>query len=159
MAATTAGLEVATLLVVHHSPGIALPAMVDAALAGSRSDGLERLRVTVVSALELTSADVLGAAGYLLATPANLGYMSGALKHAFDTTYNDALKVTHGRPYGVLVHGESDTAGALLGIQKIVTGLGWRAVAEPVSVIGSVEGRLDDCRELGAVLAATTLGY
>ena len=61
--------------------------------------------------------------------------------------------------YGVLVHGESDTAGALLGIQKIVTGLGWRVVAEPVSVIGSVEGRLDDCRELGAVLAATTLGY
>ena len=74
--------------------------MVDAALAGSRSDGLERLRVTVVSALEVTSADVLGAAGYLLATPANLGYMSGALKHAFDTTYNDALKVTQRRPTG-----------------------------------------------------------
>ena len=82
-----------------------------------------------------------------------------ALKHAFDTTYDDALDRTQGRPYGVLVHGESDTDGALLGIQKIVTGLAWRAVAEPVSVIGSVEKRLDDCRELGAVVAATTLGY
>ena len=159
MSATAAGSGVATLLVVHHSPGTALPAMVDAALAGSRSDGLERLRVTAVSALEVTSADVLGAAGYLLATPANLGYMSGALKHAFDTTYNDALNATRGRPYGVLVHGESDTEGALLGIRKIVAGLAWRAVAEPVSVIGSVEGRLDDCRELGAVVAASTLGY
>ena len=59
----------------------------------------------------------------------------------------------------MLVHGESDTEGALLGIQRIVTGLAWRAVAEPVSVIGSVEERLDDCQELGAVVAATTLGY
>ena len=159
MSATAAGSGGATLLVVYHSPGTALPAMVDAAVAGARSDGLEPLRVAVVSALEVTSADVLGAAGYLLATPANLGYMSGALKHAFDTTYNDALEKTQGRPYGVLVHGESDTEGALLGIQKIVTGLAWRAVAEPVSVIGSVEERLDDCRELGAVVAATTLGY
>ncbi|NDH97159.1 MAG: flavodoxin family protein, partial [Actinobacteria bacterium] len=117
MSATAAGSGVATLLVVHHSPGTALPAMVDAA--------------AVISALEVTSSDVLGAAGYLLATPANLGYMSGALKHAFDTTYNDALDRTQGRPYGVLVHGESDTDGALIGIQKIVTGLAWRAVAEP----------------------------
>lgn len=159
MTAAAAGFEAATLLVVHHSPGTALPAMVDAALAGARSDGLERLRVAVVSALEVTSADVLGAAGYLLATLANLGYTSGALKHAFDTTYNDALNVTQGRPYGVLVHGESDTEGALLGLQRNVAGLEWRAVAEPMSVIGSVEGRLDDCRELGAVVAATTLGY
>ena len=159
MTAAAAGFEAGTLLVVHHSPGTAVPAMVDVALNGARSDGLERLRVVVVSALEVTSADVLGAAGYLLATPANLGYVSGALKHAFDTTYNDALNVTQGRPYGVLVHGESDTDGALPGIRKIVTGLAWRAVAEPVSVIGSVEERLDDCRELGAVDAATTLGY
>ena len=159
MSATVAGSGVATLLVVHHYPGTALPAMVDAALAGARSDGLERLGVAAISALEVTSSDVLGAAGYLLATPANLGYMSGALKHAFDTTYNDALERTQGRPYGVLVHGESDTDGALLGIRKIVTGLAWRAVAEPVSVIGSVEERLDDCRELGAVVAATILGY
>lgn len=159
MTAPPAGFEAATRLVVHHSPGTAVPAMVDVALDGARSDGLERLRVVVVSSLEVTSADVLGAAGYLLATPANLGYTSGALKHAFDTTYNNALNVTQGRPYGVLVHGESDTDGALPGIRKIVTGLAWRAVAEPVSVIGSVEERLDDCRELGAVVAATTLGY
>lgn len=101
----------------------------------------------------------MGAAGYLLATSTNLGPMSGALKYAFDATYDDALNVTRDRPYGVLVHGESDTAGALLGIQTIATSLGWRAVAEPVSVVGSVRGRLDDCRELGTVVAATTLGY
>lgn len=112
-----------------------------------------------MSALDVTLADVLGPARYLLATPANLGYMSDALKHAFDTTYNDTLKVTQDRPCGLLLRGESYTEGASLGIQKIVTGLAWRAVTKPVSVIGSVEGRLDDCCELGAVIATTTLGY
>ena len=47
----------------------------------------------------------MGAAGYLLATSTNLGPMSGALKYAFDATYDDALNVTRDRPYGVLVHG------------------------------------------------------
>ncbi len=63
MTATAAGSEVATLLVVHHSPGTAFPAMVEASLDGARSDGLERLRVAVVSPLYVTSADVSGAAG------------------------------------------------------------------------------------------------
>lgn len=134
--------------------------MVDAAVRGAARDGLEALGVRLLAALDVTSADVRGADGYLLATPANLGYMSGALKHAFDTTYNDALPHTVGRPYGVVVHGESDTTGALLGIEKITTGLGWRAVAAPVSVIGAVDdAAIEACEELGAVVAATTLGF
>ena len=86
--------------------------------------------------------------------------MSGALKHAFDTTYHDALGATSGRPYGVLVHGESDTTGALLAIEKITTGLEWRRATAPVSVIGSVDDEaLAACTEAGAVVAATVLGF
>ncbi|MEM8706558.1 MAG: NAD(P)H-dependent oxidoreductase [Actinomycetota bacterium] len=149
-----------SLLVLHHSPGTSVPTMVRAACEGAARDGLEQVTVRRVAALEVTAADVVAADGYLLATPANLGYMSGALKHAFDTVYNDALDVTAGRPFGVLVHGESDTTGALLGIEKITTGLRWRRAGEPVSVIGAVDDvALDACAELGAVVAATTLGY
>ncbi len=149
-----------TLLVVHHSPGISLPAMLDAAIGGARSDGLEAVEVVVVDALDVTSAQVLAADGYLLATPANLGYMSGALKHAFDTTYNDALGATVGRPYALIVHGESDTTGAVLGVEKITTGLDWRLCTQPVSVIGPVDtDGLAACSEAGAVVAATTLGF
>ena len=72
----------ARLLVVHHSPGSAVPAMLAAALRGAASDGLEDVRVDAVEALALTSGDVVGADGYLLVTPANLGYMSGALSMA-----------------------------------------------------------------------------
>ena len=42
-------------------------------------------------------------------TPANLGYISGALKHLFDTIYYPALDQTAGRPFGVYVHGNDDT--------------------------------------------------
>lgn len=147
-----------TLLVVHHSPGTAMPAMVRAAVGGAAREGLESVTVREVAALDLVSSDVLAADGYLLATPANLGYMSGALKHAFDTTYNDALDVTRGRPFAVLVHGESDTTGALLGIEKITTGLGWRAVTAPVSIIGPVDdAALSACAEAGAIAAASVL--
>ena len=149
-----------TLLVVHHSPGVAMPAMLEAALTGTASDGLDDVEVIVSPALETTSETVVAADGYLLATPANLGYMSGALKHFFDTTYNDALDVTRGRPFGLLVHGESDTTGAQLAVEKITTGLAWRPVADPVAVVGPVD---DDvrarCIELGATVAATTLGF
>ena len=159
MAAAAADTDT-TLLVVHHSPGTSLPAMLEAALRGAASDGLETVAVRPVPALDVTAADVVAAAGYLLVTPANLGYMSGALKHAFDTVYNDALGVTRGRPFGVMVHGESDTTGALLGIEKITTGLEWRAAAEPVSVIGPPSAEhLAGCEELGAVVAATTIGF
>ena len=149
-----------TLLVVHHSPGTSMPAMVAAAVEGAGSEGLEDVELRSVAALDVTSDEVLTADGYVLATPANLGYMSGALKHAFDTTYNDALDVTRGRPFGVLVHGESDTTGALLGIEKITTGLQWRRVADPVALVGTVDDvELAACRELGAVVAASTLEF
>jgi len=132
--------------------------MVAAACEGATREGLENVEVRAVDALAVTSADMLAADGYLLATPANLGYMSGAMKHAFDTTYNDVIDVTCGRPFGALVHGESDTTGALLAITKIATGLRWQCVTEPVSVLGPVgDDHLAACAEAGAVVAASTL--
>lgn len=132
--------------------------MVEAAVAGSRSDGLEGVDVVTTAALELTTPDVLGADRYL-ATPANLGYMSGALKHAFDTVYADALDVTRGRPFAALVHGESDTTGALRSIEMVTTGLEWRLATPMVSIISpATDNDLAACREAGAVVAALTLG-
>src|SRR3712207_9074428 len=68
--------------------------------------------------------------GVLLGTPANIGYMSGALKHFFDTVYYPCLDATVGLPYGVYVHGNDDTAGALRSIERITGALRWKKVAE-----------------------------
>ena len=92
--------------------------------------------------------DVLGADGYLLGTTANFGYMSGALKHFFDTIFleaggaladdGSAGSVTGGRkPYGLWVHGRYDTTGAVRGVEAITTGLQWKRARPASSVVGA----------------------
>ncbi|CAO5163490.1 hypothetical protein FAIPA1_230059 [Frankia sp. AiPs1] len=80
-----------TLLIVHHTPSPSMQAMLEAVLAGARDEAIEGVDVEVRPALAATPVDVLAADGYLLGTPANIGYMSGALKHFFDQVYYPCL--------------------------------------------------------------------
>ena len=80
----------ARLLVVHHSPTHSVQELTDAVIAGANDDAIEGVEVVVRPALEATADDVLAADGYLLGTTANFGYMSGALKHFFDTIFLEA---------------------------------------------------------------------
>jgi NAD(P)H-dependent FMN reductase len=115
---------------------------------------VEEVELSVRPALSAGAADLLGADGVLLGTPANIGYMSGALKHFFDTVYYPCLDATGGLPYGVYVHGNDDTAGALSSIQRITGALGWKQVAAPLSLIGAPgPADLEACRELAATVA------
>ena len=145
----------ARLLIVHHTASPALHSLFEAVRSGATDPQIEGVEVVARPALGATAVDVLEADGYLLGTPANLGYMSGALKHFFDLVYYPCLDATARRPYGAYVHGNEDTTGALLAIEKVVTGLRWRQASEPVAVMGQpTQADLDACRELGAVLAA-----
>jgi ABC-type proline/glycine betaine transport system permease subunit len=144
-----------TLLIVHHTPSPALHAMFDAVMSGATDDRIEGVEVVVRPALAATAVDVLSAGGYLLGTPANLGYMSGALKHFFDQVYYPCLEATQRRPYGLYVHGNEDTTGAVRAIETITTGLQWERAQEPVAVLGQPSREhLDACWELGAAIAA-----
>ncbi|MBM3671367.1 MAG: hypothetical protein FJW86_04175 [Actinobacteria bacterium] len=145
----------ARLLIVHHTPSPAVHAMFDAVVAGARDPQITGVEVVARPALTAAAVDVLEADGYLLGTPANLGYMAGALKHFFDQIYYPCLEATVGRPYGLFLHGNNDIDGARLGVEKIVTGLKWRQAQDPVAVIGSpTNDDLAACKELGASLAA-----
>ena len=79
------------------------------------------------------------------ARPRTSGYMSGALKHFFDQIYYPCLDATVGRPYGVVLHGNNDTDGARLAIDKITTGLQWRRAQAPVTVIGEPDEQRPRC--------------
>jgi len=143
------------LLIVHHTPSPAVHSLFEAVRSGATDPQIEGVEVVARPALAATAVDVLDADGYVLGTPANLGYMSGALKHFFDTVYYPCLDATVGRPYGVFVHGNDDTTGALRSIDKVVTGLRWTLAQAPVSVVGAPErDDLDACWELGAAVAA-----
>src|SRR5215472_5035654 len=143
------------LLVVYHTPSPAMQAMFESVLDGARTDEIEGVDVAVAPALTAGFADVLRADGYLLGTPANIGYMSGALKHFFDGIYYPCLEATRRRPYGLYVHGASDTTGAVRAVEAITAGLEWRQVRPPVCVIGQPgKPDLEACWELGAIVAA-----
>src|SRR6478735_617324 len=137
------------LLVVHHSPTPTVQRLTDAVLAGTRDDEIEGVDVVVVPALDAHADDVLAADGVLLGTTANFGYMSGALKHFFDTIFLEAggalgddgsAGATGGgrTPYGLWVHGRYDTAGAVRSVESIVGALPWTRAAEVLEVLGDV---------------------
>ena len=147
------------LLVVHHTPSPNCQEMFEAVLAGATDPEIEGVDVVRRPALTLSAADVLAADGYLLGSPANLGYMSGALKHAFDQIYYPCLDATRGRPFGLWLHGNEGTEGAEKAVTSITTGLGWVKAAEYVVVSGKPsKADLEVCWNLGATVAATLMG-
>jgi NAD(P)H-dependent FMN reductase len=149
---------VTQLLIVHHTTSPALQAMLEAAVAGARDPELEGIDVAVVPALAATAVDVLAADGFLLGTPANIGYMSGALKHFFDQIYYPCLQAKTGAPYGLYVHGASDTTGAVRSVTAIAKGLGWAQAFSPVETTGPIGKDVEQrCYELGATVAANLL--
>ena len=146
------------LLIVHHTTSPALQAMLEAVVAGARDPELEGIDVAVAPALAATASDVLAADGFVLGTPANIGYMSGALKHFFDQIYYPCLQAKTGAPYGLYVHGGSDTTGAVRAVTAIAKGLGWAQAFSPVEVTGPVGKDVEQrCYELGATVAANLL--
>src|ERR1700691_4381707 len=147
------------LLVVHHTPSPALQEMFEAAVSGARTDEIEGVEVVIRPALTAAAADVLTADGFLLGTPANIGYMSGAPKHFFDGIYYPCLEATRRRPFGLYVHGGSDNGGAARAVESIPSGLQWRKVRPPVTVTGPPGKQdLEACWELVALLTAEIAG-
>ena len=157
----------ARLLVVHHSPTRTSRALTDAVLAGTADPALGDVEVVVREALEATADDVLAADGVLLGTTANFGYMSGALKHFFDSTFlavggalgddgSGAASTAGARtPYGLWVHGRYDTTGAVRSVLSITGALPWRRAAEVLEVLGDVgDDEKSRAYELGGTLAA-----
>ena len=145
-----------TLLIVHHTTSPSLQAMYGAVHDGATNPEIEGVDVVARPALGASAVDALGADAFLLGTPANLGYISGALKHFFDQIYYPCLEATIGRPFALYVHGNSDTAGAVRAVDTITTGLQWKLAQAPVEVVGDPsKDDLDRCWELGAALAAT----
>jgi multimeric flavodoxin WrbA len=158
------------LLVVHHSPTATMRALTESVLAGASDDALEGVEVIAREALDATAADALASDGILLGTPANFGYMSGALKHFFDSSFlelggaladdgSGAPAEGGKKPFGLYVHGRYDTEGAERSVLSIVGALPWRQSAPVLSVLGDLrEEHRAAAYELGGTIAALVMG-
>ena len=154
-----------TLLMVYHSLTGGTLQMAQAAAAGAASE--TALQVRLLHAAAAGADDLLGADGYIFATPENLAAISGMLKDFFDRTYYAGLERLNGRPYAVLICAGSDGRNAARQIERIATGWRLKAVAPPLIVCTHAQSpeeilrpkqigpeHLQACREIGATLAA-----
>ncbi|HMK85086.1 MAG TPA: NAD(P)H-dependent oxidoreductase [Steroidobacteraceae bacterium] len=161
-----------TLLIVYHSMTGGTLQMAHAARDGARAAAeaagtADTLSISFLRAAEAQPVDVLGADGYLFATPENLAAMSGQMKDFFDRSYYAALDRINGKPYAVLICAGSDGRQAAEQIARIATGWRLRAVAEPLivcthaqtpeAILGPKRITATDlkrCEDLGATLGA-----
>lgn len=143
------------LLVVHHTPSPHCAEMLQAVVAGVTDSEIIGVEVILRPALTVSPVEMLEADGYLLGSPVNLGYVSGALKHAFDQSYYPLLDTGRGRPFGLWLHGNEGTEGAERAVDAITAGLGWVKAAGFVVVSGKpTKADLESCWNLGATVAA-----
>jgi len=143
------------LLIVSHSPSPNVQAMTAAVVEGANHPGLGELQLQVSEALKTGPDDVLQADGLILGTTENFGYMSGAMKDFFDRIYYPCLEQTVSMPYSLYIRAGNDGRGAKTSIERIVAGLSWKQVQEPLICRGDWnEDFPRQCRELGMTMAA-----
>ncbi len=143
------------LLIVYHTQSGTTSRMADAVTRGATSEDVSAVTVRVRSALEADAADLLWADGFILGTPENFGYMSGAMKYFLDRVYYSCEDRINGKPFALFVRAGNDGTGAISSMRRILTGLGVREVQDPVLIAGEFdEARLAECEQLGLTMAA-----
>ena len=143
------------LLIVYHSQSGSTEKMARAVVRGARHPDVSGVDVTIRSPLEADADDLLRADGFILGTPENFGYMSGALKYFLDRVYYACEGKIAGKPYALFVCAGNDGTGAISSVQRILTGLAVREVQPPLLIAGEFDAsRLPECEELGLTMAA-----
>jgi len=144
-----------TLLLVAHCPSPNTQKLKEALLQGAQEAETTDTQIRYLPPLETQPEDVLAADAIILGTTENLGYMSGALKDFFDRCYYPVLEEKQGLPCAAFIRAGKDGTGTDRALKSIITGLRWRWVQEPMILHGEYQtGFEDQCRELGAVMAA-----
>ena len=143
------------LLIVAHAPSPNVRRLAHAALAGARHPDVEGVEARLLAPPEAGPDDVLGCDAVMLLTTENFGAMAGLTKDFLERIWHPCLERTEGRPWALLVRAGNDGGGAVRSVERIVTGLRWRAVGAPLVLAGSWrDAFVDEAGELGTTLAA-----
>jgi multimeric flavodoxin WrbA len=129
--------------------------MAEAVIRGATHEDVSGVDVRVKTALDADAKDLLWADAFILGTPENFGYMSGAMKYFLDRVYYPCEDKLNGRPWALFVRAGNDGTGAISSVRRILAGLAVKEVQEPLLIKGDFdETRLADCEELGLTMAA-----
>lgn len=127
MKASSISIEQPLLIAWHSRTGAS------EALAQAVADGAGDIAL-LKSASEVTSDDLLEAAGYVFVCPENLAALSGLMKDMFDRCYYPVLGRIEGRPFASIIAAGSDGENAQRQLDRIAKGWRLRRVAEPMIV-------------------------
>ena len=129
--------------------------MTEAVLRGARHQDVRHVQTRHREALEASADDLLWADGFVLGTPENFGYMSGAMKYFLDRIYYECIDKIDGMPYALYVRAGNDGTGAIRSVTTILQGLSVRQVQDTLLIAGEFDdSRLDECETLGMAMAA-----
>jgi|SRR5690606_15899748 len=145
----------AKLLINVHCPSANTRRLRDALVRGASHPDITEVELRIREPLKASAEDVLWADGILLGTTENFGYMSGAMKDFFDRIYYPCLEKTEGLPYAIAIRAGLDGSGTRTAMERIITGLRWRPIQEPLISQGEFrDSFLADWETLGMTMAA-----
>lgn len=144
-----------TLLIVANCPSDNCIRLRDAVVQGASNDAFDDIRLVVREPLQAEPSDVLDADAVIVGTTENFGYMSGLIKDFFERIYYPCLEQTEAMPCALYVKGGLDGQGARSSMEKIITGLRWKPIADTLVMRGAFRDEfLGQCEELGMQMAA-----
>lgn len=139
------------LLLIANTPSENALTLRNAVLRGIEESGYP---IVVKPPLEATADDVLSCSGIIIGTTENFGYMSGQIKDFFERIYYPCLDNTEALPWALYIKAGLDGTGATLSVEKIVKGLKWKAVQEPLVLKGAFKDEfVSECETLGTGVA------
>lgn len=143
------------LLIVANTPSPNTSLLAESVLRGARHPDIEGIEAILKAPLEAGPDDVLTADAVIIGSTENFGYMSGVIKDFFERIYYPCLEEKQGLPYCLYVKAGNDGQGAKNSMEKIITGLRWNQIQEPLVLSGKYqESFATACEELGMTVAA-----
>lgn len=143
------------LLIVANTPSPNTSLLAESVLKGARHPDIEGIDVVFKEALKASAEDVSSADAIIIGSTENFGYMSGLIKDFFERVYYPCLEEKQGLPYCLYVKAGNDGQGAKNSMEKIITGLRWNQIQEPLILSGKYQDSFATaCEELGMTVAA-----
>jgi multimeric flavodoxin WrbA len=143
------------ILLVSHCPSENTARLRDAALEAIHSLHLETIEVVSKNPPDANADAVLSCDGIVIGTTENFAYMAGLIKDFFERIYYPCLESKQGLPAGLYIRAGEDGRGTQAGIEKIMTGLRWKLIGEPLILRGPYRDEFEEeVAELAMTMAA-----
>lgn len=143
----------ASLLISYHSQSGASAELARAACRGARRE--TDAAVSLLRAWDAGIAELQAADGLLLVAAENSGGLSGGMKDFLDRVFYPAIERSLVLPYALVISAGNDGRGAVRQAARILSGIPFPPVAEPLILRGEVRlPQVQAAEELGQAMAA-----